>query len=271
MTEQSPAGWHPHPLGRHELRYWNGGQWSEHVSTSGRQAIDPPVQPQPRAAGKHGRKVTKQLRKLGVSASAQPGGGTLFTEPVLVFNQNAKLLEVNAEYTIYSQGGTEVGSVREVGRTFMSKTSGPTRNRQSHTFEVVDTHGKVLFRLNRPAKILRSKMSVFGEDGEAIGESAQKALGGAGCWRFGTKFTREAHGHPVGSMISDGQEGWECVIHDPAGNQVAQITRSWAGMTKEVFTKADNYVLQFRRPLEEPLRSLVIAGAVALDTAFRQK
>ena len=34
---------------------------------------------------------------------------------------------------------------------------------------------------------------------------------------------------------------------------------------------ADNYVLQFRRPLEEPLRSLVIAGAVALDTAFRQK
>jgi uncharacterized protein YxjI len=72
-------------------------------------------------------------------------------------------------------------------------------------------------------------------------------------------------------MISDGQEGWECVIEDPAGNQVAQITRSWAGMTKEMFTKADNYVLQFRRPLEEPLRSLVIAGAVALDTAFRQK
>ena len=271
MTEQSPAGWHPDPLGRHELRYWNGGQWSEHVSTSGRQAIDPPVQPQPRAAGKHGRKVTKQLRKLGVSASAQPGGGTLFTEPVLVFNQNAKLLEVNAEYTIYSQGGTVVGAVREVGRTFMSRTSGPSRNRQSHNFAVVDTHGQVLLRLNRPAKVLRSKMSVFSEDGEAIGEIAQKTLDFAGFWSFGTKFTLESHGHPVGSMISDGQEGWECVIEDPAGNQVAQITRSWAGMTKEMFTKADNYVLQFRRPLEEPLRSLVIAGAVALDTAFRQK
>lgn len=38
-----PAGWHPDPMGRHELRYWDGGAWSEHVSTCGVQATDPPT------------------------------------------------------------------------------------------------------------------------------------------------------------------------------------------------------------------------------------
>lgn len=140
MTAQSPAGWHDH-WGAMNFDTGMAVQWSEHVSTSGRQAIDPPVQPRSRPVGKQGRRVTKL--RMGLSASGQPGGGTLFTEAGAGLQPRAaKLLEVNAEYTIYSQGGTEVGSVREVGRTFMSKTSGPTRNRQSHTFEVVDTHGK---------------------------------------------------------------------------------------------------------------------------------
>ena len=30
-----PAGWHPDPTRRFELRYWDGAQWSEHVATSG--------------------------------------------------------------------------------------------------------------------------------------------------------------------------------------------------------------------------------------------
>jgi hypothetical protein len=41
-------------------------------------------------------------------------------------------------------------------------------------------------------------------------------------------------------------------------------------LAKERFTKADNYVVQIHRPLEEPLRSLVIAAALAIDTALKQ-
>lgn len=35
------AGWNRDPMGRHELRYWTGSEWSEHVSDNGRTAIDP--------------------------------------------------------------------------------------------------------------------------------------------------------------------------------------------------------------------------------------
>jgi hypothetical protein len=34
------AGWHPDPSGRHEHRFWDGAQWTEHVSDGGEVAID---------------------------------------------------------------------------------------------------------------------------------------------------------------------------------------------------------------------------------------
>jgi hypothetical protein len=37
----SPAAWHPDPLGRHEHRYWDGTQWTEHVADGGRSGHDP--------------------------------------------------------------------------------------------------------------------------------------------------------------------------------------------------------------------------------------
>lgn len=37
----TPAGWIPDPVGRHELRYFDGGRWTEHVSDGGAQSVDP--------------------------------------------------------------------------------------------------------------------------------------------------------------------------------------------------------------------------------------
>jgi hypothetical protein len=37
-----PAGWHPDPHGVHELRYWDGTSWTEHVSDAGVTAVDAP-------------------------------------------------------------------------------------------------------------------------------------------------------------------------------------------------------------------------------------
>jgi hypothetical protein len=42
-TPAVPAGWYADPAGRYELRYWDGSQWTEHVSRAGQQYTDPPV------------------------------------------------------------------------------------------------------------------------------------------------------------------------------------------------------------------------------------
>lgn len=38
-----PAGWYADPAGRFELRYWDGGTWTDHVSRGGQQFTDAPV------------------------------------------------------------------------------------------------------------------------------------------------------------------------------------------------------------------------------------
>jgi Protein of unknown function (DUF2510) len=40
---QVPPSWQPDPTHRHELRYWDGNTWTEHVSDRGQQSTDPPV------------------------------------------------------------------------------------------------------------------------------------------------------------------------------------------------------------------------------------
>lgn len=59
--------WHLDPAGRHQVRYWDGHRWTEHVGDGGRSAVDPlPVlapgaartggrpqqQPEPRPSGR---------------------------------------------------------------------------------------------------------------------------------------------------------------------------------------------------------------------------
>jgi hypothetical protein len=40
-TVATPAGWYPDPVRRFEFRYWDGKQWTEHVSTAGESSTDP--------------------------------------------------------------------------------------------------------------------------------------------------------------------------------------------------------------------------------------
>jgi Protein of unknown function (DUF2510) len=47
----TPAAWHPDPLNWHQLRYWDGDKWTDHVADDGTTTLDPvsrgprPVQP----------------------------------------------------------------------------------------------------------------------------------------------------------------------------------------------------------------------------------
>ncbi len=51
---------------------------------------------------------------------------------------------------------------------------------------------------------------------------------------------------------------------------MARITKTWEGLAKAMFTTADNYVVTIHRPLDDPLRSMVVAAALSIDTALKQ-
>ena len=46
MTQNQPAGWYRDPTKTYEYRYWDGGGWTERVSTGGTSGTDPnPLDP----------------------------------------------------------------------------------------------------------------------------------------------------------------------------------------------------------------------------------
>ena len=47
---EGPAGWHPDPYGTHELRYFDGTEWTEHVSDQGQAGTAPAAYPSAPAA-----------------------------------------------------------------------------------------------------------------------------------------------------------------------------------------------------------------------------
>ena len=162
-STDTPAAWHPDPFGRHELRYWDGAQWTEHVSSHGRQSVDPPVGGSAvPTTSRPTDKVVRDVAKAGAVTGAV-GGGSIFTEPVLVVNQKAKLIEINNEYAIYDQNGTQIGAVRQVGQSAAKKVLRALTSVDqfmTHKLQVVDTQGNVLLALTRPAKLVKSKVIV---------------------------------------------------------------------------------------------------------------
>ena len=83
-----------------------------------------------------------------------------------------------------------------------------------------------------------------------------------------------AGSHPgccsIGGIQAENWRAWNFSLTDATDTEVARITKTFEGVAKTLFTTADNYVLQVHRPLEEPLRSLVVASALTVDTALKQ-
>jgi len=270
MTQQNPpAGWYADPFGRHEARYYSGATWTEHVMSHGRPTTDPP------GGGSHvptvnraPDKVRSDVQRAGqAGVAAFGGGGTLFTEPVLVVNQKAKIIEINNEYAIYDQHARQIGSVREVGQSNVKKAMRVLTSLDqymTHSLQVVDMQGNVLLGLTRPAKLVKSRVIIADPTGREIGQIVQQNAIGK------IRFAIEAGGYTLGSINGENWRAWNFNIRDHTDTEVARITKTWEGLAKTMFTTADNYVVQIHPPLQDPLRLMVVAAALCVDTALKQ-
>ncbi|MDQ6850810.1 MAG: DUF2510 domain-containing protein [Actinomycetota bacterium] len=266
----SPSGWYADPLGRHELRYYDGIQWTEHVSSHGRTSVDPPVgQGHIPTVQRGPERVQGDVQRAGKAGVAgfQGGTGSIFTEPILVVNQKAKLIEINNEYAIYDQNARQIAAVRETGQSGLKKAARfltSLDQYMTHKLQIVDMQGSVLLALTRPAKLVKSRIIVEDVQGRELGQIVQQNAIGK------IHFGLESGGKVYGTINGENWRAWNFNIQDHTGTEVARITKTWEGLAKTMFTTADNYVLQVHRALEDPLRTLVVAAALGVDTALKQ-
>lgn len=270
------ADWYPDPLGRHEHRYWDGDKWTEHVSSNGVQAVDPPTGAPKTVSGTdrpdrvQGQVAdhARQSQKRGAAGDAAfAGDGTLFGEPILVVNQKAKLIEVNNEYAIYDKDGAQIGAVRQVGQSTAKKVLrviASVDQFMTHKLQVVDGSGAVVLQVTRPAKLMKSRVVVSDGLGNEVGQIVQQNVFGK------IRFAYVVADQEIGGIQAENWRAWNFSLQDATGREVARITKTFEGLAKTLFTTADNYVLQVHEPLADPLRSLVVASALTIDTALKQ-
>ncbi len=212
-------------------------------------------------------KVRDQVQRQAGVGPIEGGGGTLFTEPVLVVNQKTKIIELVNEHEVFDQQGNKLGSVAEIDQSQIKMAARLVSNLDqffTHTYEVRDADGQAVLRLVRPRKLGKSRFEVATPDGTAVGEIKQKNMLGK------IRFHLSAGGKEIGQIKAENWRAWDFHVADARGEEIARITKTFEGITKTLFTTADNFVVQIHRPLEDPLRSLVVAAAVCIDTALKQ-
>ena len=268
----TPANWHPDPMGRHQLRYWDGAKWTEHVSNNGATAIDHLDGAQPVTMSTTAQQVQTQIqgdgwRGAGLSAAGTAGGGTLWTEPIIVVNQKAKVLEVISQYAVFDGAGRQIASVNEVGQSTAKKVLRVVSSLDqfmTHKLEIRNATGQVDLILTRPRKVFKSTVVVENGAGQEVGRIVQENMIGK------IHFALQSGGQTLGAIKAENWRAWNFRIEDATGNEVARITKTFEGVLKTMFTTADNYVLQIHRQLPQPLLALVVASALSVDTALKQ-
>jgi uncharacterized protein YxjI len=261
-----PPGWYADPLERAELRYFDGSQWTEHISTGGDQQVDPFGTAASMTEGLGDYVMSgANAAKFTFTRPQWTGTGHLFTEPILLVQQQGSFVEVASNYDITSADGTPLGSVRQVGQSSAKQLVRAFTNldkHMTHRFEVLDGAGNVMLQLTRPAKMMKSKVIVADGAGNEIGQIRQE-----NAFRK-IRFDLEVGGRSIGRIKGESWSDWDFVIYDESEAEIGRVVKSFQGIAKAMLRGSDAYVVSMNRPLDDPLRQMVIASGVCIDTAL---
>ena len=191
----------------------------------------------------------------------------LFDHKVLFVNQKAKLIEVTNQYAVCDADGNVVAHVNQVGQSTAKKILRMISSVDQFLttkLEITDATGAVVMSLTRPAKVFKSTVIVNDPNGTELGRIVQDNVFGK------IRFALEVGGKQIGAIKAENWRAWDFAIENADGREVARITKKFAGLTRAVFTTADNYVVEIHDDLSQPLHSLVVAAALSVDTALKQ-
>jgi uncharacterized protein YxjI len=125
--------------------------------------------------------------------------------------------------------------------------------------------GQQVLRVSRGVSFFLSKVEVFDENDQLVGGFKQKFFSIGGAFRV-----LNANDEPL-CELKGKWTGWDFrfVWQD---QEFAHVTKKWAGLGKELFTSADNYVLSIAEdvPTDSSLRTLILGAVMCIDMVLKE-
>ncbi|MBF9235950.1 RNAase [Hymenobacter sp. BT683] len=131
--------------------------------------------------------------------------------------------------------------------------------------EVKDGVGQDVLRLTRGVSLFRSTVQVFDGNQALVGSFRQHVLS------FGGKLDVLDGGGRVICTVEGKVTSFNYkFLRD--GEQIALVTKKWMGLGKELFTSADNYVINIEPTVAatDAIRSMIVAAALCIDMVFAE-
>jgi uncharacterized protein YxjI len=131
---------------------------------------------------------------------------------------------------------------------------------------IADMNGRQVVRVTRGVSFFRSKVQVLDENGMLIGMFRQRMLS------IGGKFdVFDQNGNQL-CTLKGKWHGWDFTFADE-NREYASVNKKWAGLGREMFTSADNYILSIEPSLADkhPLRPLILAAVMCIDFVLKER
>lgn len=192
---------------------------------------------------------------------------TLLDLETLVVRQRAKLFELRNQYDLFDSTGQPVGVVEQVNQSPLAVLTRIFSNLDvmlPMQLEVRDSQDAQVLTLNKPW--FRMTVDVAGPAGTPLGSiRKQVRLGKARFSLF------DPAGGAAGEVRAQNWRARDFAVMDASGTEIARVAKQWAGVARELFTDADNYVIHISPSAQGDIRGLAIAAAWAIDIVMKQK
>ncbi len=131
---------------------------------------------------------------------------------------------------------------------------------------VTTTQGLPVIGVSRGVSFFLSKVTVTDEQGSQVGGFKQKLFS------IGGKFDVLDHTWNPVMQLKGKWTSWEFSFLDN-GREIAKVSKKWAGLGRELFTSADNYMLEIPQtdvPYGDPRRKLILAAVMCIDMVLKE-
>ncbi len=192
----------------------------------------------------------------------------LLSKNLFLVKEHVGMFKAANNYDVYDpETGSVIMECREPKLGRLTQLLRFTDLKQNTPFDIhlTDTSGRPILRITRGVSILLSRVSVLDADDVEVGGFKQKlfSVGGA--------FDVLDQNESVLCSLRGKWTGWEFKFL--AGDtEFARVTKKWAGVGKELFTSADNYVLEISDSVapDSRLRILILAAVLCIDMVVKE-